>query len=157
MPDGNGQQTETLDANQKVIQPWIEYWLSLVEQNTQWTQALMAGAPQNVDPQVIRHQWLDAMSKSIEAYMRTPTFLEGMKHHSETVTATKVTSELAKLEMARQAGIPHIEDISGLYDRLETANEVVLQRLRTIDDRLEAIEAKLDAQAKKSKKSGKDQ
>ena len=146
MTVGNGQQTETQEANQEIVQPWIEYWRGLVEQNTQWTQALMAGAPQNVDPAMIRKQWLGAMSKSIEAYMRTPTFLEGMKRHSETMTATKVTSELAKLEIARQAGIPHIEDISGLYDRLETANEVVLQRLRTIDQRLEAIEKKLDGE-----------
>ncbi len=150
MTEGDGQPTETPDANQQIVQPWIEYWLNLVEQNTQWTQSLMAGAPQNVDPAVIRQEWLGAMSKSIEAYMRTPTFLEGMKRHSETMTATKVTSELAKLEMARQAGIPHIEDISGLYDRLETANEVVLQRLHTIDQRLEAIEEKLDSQLKKS-------
>lgn len=144
MTESNGQQAETRDVNQEVVQPWIDYWLNLVEQNTQWTKSLMDGAPQNVDPAVIRQNWLGAMSQSIEAYMRTPTFLEGMKRQAETMTATKVTSELAKLEMARQAGVPHIEDISGLYDRLETANEVVLQRLRTIEQRLEAIEQKLE-------------
>ena len=151
MSENSGQSTqESTNGNQQVIQPWIDYWMKLVEQNTQWTQAMMAGTPQDVDPAAVRRHWLDAMSQSIDAYMRTPTFLESMKRNSAAMAATKVTSELAKLEMARQAGIPHIEDISGLYDRLETAHEVVLQRLQSIENRLEAIEQNLNGSSKKS-------
>jgi len=152
MSNKNGNPANNGDNSDAVFQPWVDYWMNLYEQNTQWTQELMAGAPPNVDPATIRKQWLGAMSNSIEAYMRSPTFLEGMKRQSEAMTATKVTSELAKLEMAREAGIPHIEDISGLYDRLETANEVVLQRLKMIETRMEArldaIEAKLESKSK---------
>ena len=91
-----------------------------------------------------------AMTKSIEAYMRTPAFLESMRRNAEAMTATKVTSELAKREFARQSGMPHIEDISGLYDRLETAHEVLLGRLQSIEDRLEAIDKKLNSKSNKS-------
>lgn len=151
MNDNSGQSTlNSDDGSQQVIQPWLEYWTKLVEQNTQWSQALMAGVPPDVDPAAVRRQWLDAMSRSIEAFMRTPTFLESMKRHSDTTTAAKVTSELAQREVARESGLPHIEDISGLYDRLETANELVLQRLQTIEDRLEAIEHNLNGKPKKS-------
>ena len=58
-----------------VVQPWVDYWMKQYEQNTQWTQALMAGVPPQVEPEAIRKEWLGTMSKSIEAFMRTPTFL----------------------------------------------------------------------------------
>ena len=148
MSESNGQ-TGQDDGSQQVVQPWIDYWVKMVEQNSEWSQAMMAGTPENVDPSAVRRHWLDAMSQSIEGYMRTPTFLESMKRNSDAMAAAKTTSELAKLEAARQAGIPHIEDISGLYDRLETANELVLKRLESIESQLEAITKKLAEKPKK--------
>jgi hypothetical protein len=38
-----------------------------------------------------------------------------------------------------------------LYDRLETAHEVVLGRLQSIEDRLTAIEKKLNKSSRKDK------
>ena len=148
--------TQPAIATDAVVQPWVDYWMKQYEQSTQWTQALMAGTPPQADPKAIRSEWLGAMSKSIEAFMRTPTFLESMKQNSEALTATKITSELGKQELARQAGMPQIQDISGLYDRLETAHEVLLQRLQQIEDRLETIENKLDAKPASSPKKKKE-
>ena len=153
MSENNGNSGPLGDSTNAMVQPWVEYWMKLYEQNTEWTKALMAGVPPDVDPTTVRRQWTGAMTKSIEAYMRTPAFLESMRRNAEAMTATKVTSELAKREFARQSGIPHIEDISGLYDRLETAHEVLLGRLQSIEDRLEAIDKKLNS--KSSKSSGK--
>lgn len=138
------------DEADAVVKPWIDYWTKLFEQNSDWAKALMAGTPEKIDPTVIRKQWLDAMTKSIESYMRTPSFLEAMRQNSDAITATKVTSELAKLEAARQVGIPHIEDIHGLYVRLESANEALHERLKAIEERLAAIENSLDAKPKKA-------
>lgn len=145
MSDSNGDATRSVDATDAVVQPWVEYWMKLYEQNTQWTQALMAGVPPDVDPATVRKQWMGAMAKSIEAYMRTPAFLDCMRRNAEAMTATKTTSELVKREIARQSGIPHIEDISGLYDRLESAHEVLLKRLQSIEERLAAIENLLES------------
>ena len=153
MSESNGESTLFGNANNAMVEPWVEYWMSLYEQNTEWTKSLMAGVPPDVDPTTVRKQWMGAMSKSIEAYLRTPAFLEYMRRNAEAMTATKITSELAKREIARQSGMPHIEDISGLYDRLETAHEVVLARLQSIENRLEAIEEKL--QSKPQKTTGK--
>lgn len=150
MNENNGKNAETSGTYDEVVNPWVDYWMKLCEQNTQWTQALMAGTPEHVDPTTIRKQWLGAMSESIESYMRSPAFLEGMKQNAEMMTATKTTSELAKREMARQAGVPHIEDISGLYERLQTDHEVVMHRLNAIDARLASIEKQLSAKATKS-------
>lgn len=127
------------------LQPWMEYWMQLFEQNSQWQQSLMAGAPPNVDYTTLRSQWLGAMSKSVEAFMRSPTFLEGMRRNAETMTAAKVSGDLAKFEMARQAGVPHIEDIRGLYDRLESAHQLVMEKLEGIERRLSAMEQKLNS------------
>lgn len=132
-------------TTQAIVQPWMDYWKNVMEQNTQWTQALMAGAPPNVDASTLRGHWLEAMSKSLDAYLRSPSFLEGMRRNAEAMTATKISSNLAKVELARQAGVPHIEDIRGLYDRLETAHELVLDRLQSIEKRLDAIDKKLDS------------
>lgn len=150
MSENNGDSTHFGAATNATVQPWVEYWMKLYEQNTEWTQALMAGVPPDVDPTTVRKQWMGAMTKSIEAYMRTPAFLEGMRRNAEAMTATKVTSELAKREIARESGMPHIEDISGLYDRLETANEVLLGRLQSIEDRLAAIEKTLNSKPRKT-------
>ena len=140
----------SVDANtQAIVQPWIDYWMTMFEQNTEWTKALMAGAPPAVEFTTLRSQWLETMSKRIDAYLRSPTFLEGMKRNAESMTATKVSTDLAKMELARQAGIPHIEDIPGLYDRLETAHELVLSRLQAIYQRLAALEHKLESQTQR--------
>lgn len=150
MSESNGESALMGDATNVLVQPWVEYWMSLYEQNTEWTKSLMAGVPPDVDPLTVRKQWMGAMSKSIEAYLRTPAFLEYMRRSAEAMTATKITSELAKREIARESGMPHIEDISGLYDRLETAHEVVLARLQAIEDRLDSIEEKLSSKPQKT-------
>ena len=154
MSENNGNSGQFGDATNAMVQPWVEYWMKLYEQNTEWTKALMAGVPPDIDPATVRKQWMGAMTKSIESYMRTPAFLDGMRRNAEAMTATKVTAELAKREIARESGIPHIEDISGLYDRLETAHEVLVERLQSIENRLASIEEKLNS--KPNKKTGKE-
>ncbi len=160
MSEGNGKKatTDTDDGTEAMVEPWMEYWMKLFEQNGDWMEALMAGKPPDVDPATIRKEWLGAMTKSVDGYLRTPAFLEAMRKNSETLTATKVTTELAKREVARQAGMPHIEDISGLYERLETAHEVVLDKLSAIERRLGAVEkslAKTSTKKAKTKKATK--
>jgi hypothetical protein len=113
-------------------------------------QMLMAGKPPDVDPASARKEWLATLTQSMDAYLRTPAFLEGVRKNSETLSAAKVSADLAQREWAREAGIPHIEDISGLYDRLETAHEVVLEKLSAIEKRLGAMEKKLSVAQPKS-------
>lgn len=150
MNDRKGDTTGMANGTDAIVQPWMEYWSKWMEQNNEWTKALMAGTPPNVDPVAIRQQWLATMSKSIDGYLRSPTFLESMRRNAEAMTAMKVTADLAKVEAARQAGIPHVEDIHGLYDRLETAHETLLQRLHAIEARLASIESKLDAKSEET-------
>ncbi|MCA9216891.1 MAG: hypothetical protein KDB27_27665 [Planctomycetales bacterium] len=144
MSQNNLDATQFFESSNAMIQPWVEYWVKLHEQNVEWSQALMSGMPPNADPAAIRNHWSSAMTQSIEAFMRTPAFLESMRRNAEALTAAKVTSELAKREVAREMGVPHSHDISGLYERLESAHEGVLERLSAIEARLTTIEEKLN-------------
>ncbi len=140
MTTGNGQPAPAADATQAVLRPWLEFWTQIFEQRADWMQVMMAGAPAKMDLQTLRKRWLEALTKSIEAYVRTPAFLESMRKNFDAMTAIKTSSELAKRELSRQAGMPYVEDIAGLYERLQTGHELVLARLTAIDERLAAIE-----------------
>ncbi|MCA9191284.1 MAG: hypothetical protein KDB03_05970 [Planctomycetales bacterium] len=150
----NGHPTQPT-ASDPVAQPWVEYWMKAFDQNKQWTDALLAGAPPKVDPTSIRKEWLGAMSKSIEAYLRTPAFLEAMRLNADNLTSNQIASQYVKQEMARQLGVPHLEDIRELQSRLLSATEAVMDRLDSMESRLEAIEKKLDAQAASKRKTEK--
>lgn len=128
------------DATQAMLQPWLEFWTQLVEQRSDWTQMMMCAAPPNVDFATMRKRWLEALSKSIDVYLRTPAFLDLMRRNMDNVVQMKTTADLAQREMSRQAGVPHVEDIAGLYERLQTGHELLLARLHDIEQRLGAIE-----------------
>lgn len=132
-----------LDATQQIVKPWLEFWTQMFDQRTDWMQMMAAGAPANVDLATMRKRWMEALTKSIDAYLRTPAFLESMRRNFDAVTALKGSSELAKREMTRQAGMPYVEDIAGLYERLQTGHDRVLERLEEINRRLAAIEERL--------------
>jgi len=140
MTNGNGQTVPAAEATQAVLRPWLDFWTQMFEQRSDWMQVMMAGAPAKMDLQTLRKRWLDALTKSIDAYVRTPAFLESMRKNFDAMTAIKTSSELAKREMSRQAGMPYVEDIAGLYERLQTSHDLVLARLATIDQRLASIE-----------------
>ncbi|MFO0867460.1 MAG: hypothetical protein U0935_00810 [Pirellulales bacterium] len=142
MSNGNGQ-AAAHEATQAVLRPWLDFWTQMFEQRSDWMQVLMAGSPAQVDVQTLRKRWLDALTRSIDAYVRTPAFLESMRKNFDAMTALKTSSELAKRELSRQAGMPYVEDIAGLYERLQTSHEVVLARLTALDERLAAIERRL--------------
>jgi hypothetical protein len=122
------------------IQPWMEFWSRTIEQSQEQTSAVleaMQGAP---DLETLRRRWLDSLSKNIDMFMRSPAFLEAMRRNFEAMTEMKSHSEEAAQNLARETGIPRISDVSGLFERLRLAQEVILDRLSAIERRLEAIE-----------------
>ncbi len=133
------------DAMQAVMRPWLEYWTQLLEQRGDWAEMMLASAPPNVDLKTLQKRWLDTLSKSLDAYLRTPAFLESMRKNLDAMTAWKTTSDLAQREATRQAGMPHVEDISGLYERLQMAHEVTMEKLSEIDRRLADLERQVAA------------
>jgi hypothetical protein len=94
------------------------------------------------DPQNIQRRWLDAVARSLDDFMRTPTFLEVLKNNLKAVTDLKGLQDQVTQDVARQFGMPMASDITGLFERLHSTEQTILDRLRAIEDRLKAIEAK---------------
>jgi hypothetical protein len=74
-----------------------------------------------------------------------------MKRNFETMAQLKSAQEGLARDVSRSTGIPRIDDISGLFERLQIAHEAILERLRTIEDRLQRLESKPDGEGKKAK------
>ena len=83
-----------------------------------------------------QRRWFDAVSKSMDAYMRSPVFLQAMKQNTDAAIKIKQQADDLATEIARNANIPTASDISGLFERLHSVEEVILSRLGRIDERL---------------------
>jgi hypothetical protein len=93
----------------------------------------------------MQRQWLDAVARSIEDFMRTPVFQEAMKRNLKMVTDLKRLQDQVLQGTARNLGQPLATDITGLFDRLQSTEQTIINRLQAIEDRLKAVEAKLNS------------
>jgi hypothetical protein len=118
------------------------FWAQWLEQSSQGTQALMEAMQASFDPQQIQRRWQDAMSRSFDEFMRSSAFLELMKNNLKAVTDLKSMQNQMVEDTARQFGIPLVGDIAGLFERLQSTENTILNRLQAIEDRLKAIEQK---------------
>jgi hypothetical protein len=75
--------------------------------------------------------------------MRSPAFLHAMKQNTDAAIKFKQQVDDLSKEFARNANIPTASDISGLFERLHSVEEVVLGHLGRIEQRLEAIEERV--------------
>jgi hypothetical protein len=139
MNNGNASQT---DAYEAAFRPLFEFWKTYAEQSAEQVRGLMTGAREAYDPAALRRHWLDALSQSLDAYMRTPAFLEAMHRNLEMATQLKSSAEDWARDFSRSTGIPRLSDISGLFARLQIGQEAILARLGAIEHRLEALETR---------------
>jgi hypothetical protein len=103
------------------------------------------GVNGNADVKTWQRRWYDAVSTSIDAYMRSPMFLQAMKQNTDTLVKAKQQADDLATEFARNANIPTASDISGLFERLHSIEEVILNRLGSIEEKLGTIEQQIGA------------
>jgi hypothetical protein len=135
--------TEKTQANgvtHAYFEPWMEFWSNCIEQSKAQTSALLETMPGVPDPETLRRRWLDSLSQNLDTFLRSPAFLEAMRRNFESMTETKSHREQVAQSLARETGIPRMPDVSGLFERLRLAQEVILDHLAAIERRLEAIE-----------------
>ncbi|MEX0641532.1 MAG: hypothetical protein WD468_02465 [Pirellulales bacterium] len=128
-----------------VAQPFAEFWSKYFDQANDATRELLADIDGKMGVKTWQRRWADAISKSIDAYMRSPVFLQAMKHNADLMIKTKRQTDDLTAEIARNANIPTASDISGLFERLHSVEEVILSRLGSIDERLKTIEEQIGA------------
>ena len=123
-----------------IMQPFVDLWSSYVKQADDATRELLEGLDGNVDVKTWQRRWYDAVSRSMDAYMRSPLFLQAVKQNTDAMIKTKQHADDLATEFARNANIPTAGNISGLFERLHSVEEVILHRLGRIEQRLETIE-----------------
>jgi hypothetical protein len=128
-----------------VVQPYVDFWSSCIKQANDSTRELLKGMNGNADVKTWQRRWYDAVSKSMDAYMRSPAFLTAMKQNTDAMIKVKQQADDLASEFARNANIPTAGDISGLFERLHSVEEVILNRLGRIEARLGTIEQQFGA------------
>ena len=87
------------------------------------------------DPEALaRRRWRRASTASCGR----PAFLELMKHNLKAMTDLKVMQDQVVQDTARQFGLPLADDITGLFERLHSTEQTILDRLEAIEDRLKS-------------------
>ena len=126
-----------------VVEPFVEFWSEYAKQADGTAKQFLNEIDGNANLKTWQRRWFDAVSKSADAYMRTPLFLHAMKQNTDAAVKLKQQADDLATEIARNANIPTAGDISGLFERLHSIEELILSRLGRIDERLEAIEEKI--------------
>jgi len=118
------------------------FWTQWLEQSSRGTQALLEAMQGAGDPQQLQRHWLDAVSRSLDEFMRTPVFLELLRNNLKAVTDLKGMQDQAIQDTARYFGLPLAADITGLFERLHSTEQNIINRLQAIEERLKASETK---------------
>jgi hypothetical protein len=124
--------------------PFAEFWTGYLEQADAQGKAMLECFQTLGDPQQMQKKWLETVSKSLDSYMRTPAFLEVLQRNLKAMTEMKAFQDQVVQEIAHQAGVPLASDIYGLFERLYSVERTILARLKSIETKLGAIEAKLN-------------
>jgi hypothetical protein len=123
-----------------IVQPFVDFWSSYINRANDSTRELFEGINCNADVKTWQRRWLDTVSKSMDAYLRSPSFLEAIKQNTDLMVKAKRQADDLAREIARNANIPTASDISGLFVRLHSIEEEILGRLGRIEERLTTIE-----------------
>jgi hypothetical protein len=126
-----------------VVKPFVDFWSDYFAKANSATRELIDGIDDGTNSKMLQRKWFDAVAKSMDAYMRSPVFLQAMKHNADMVVKVKRQADDLATEVARNANIPTAGDISGLFERLHSVEEVILSRLGRIEEKLQAIEQQI--------------
>jgi hypothetical protein len=136
---------ETNGTFDPVVQPFVDFWSEYVKQANDTTREFLEGIDDGSKIKTFQRRWFDTVSKSMDAYLRSHVFLQAMKQNTDAVVELKRQADDRSAEFARNANIPTASDISGLFERLHSIEEVILNRLGGIEERLQAIEHQIGA------------
>ncbi len=126
-----------------LLQPYVAFWTDWAEKANETTRRLVEGAQNGADPKAWQRRWMEAVSRSIDAYLRSPLFLNAMKGMMDAAIKTKMNVDDLQKEFASNANIPTASDVSGLFERLRCVEELILTRMGEMSERLGTIEERL--------------
>ena len=129
---------------------FLEFWKNYFEQTAIQTRILVEGMQEgkSLDRKSLDQlhaQGLESLSQSLEGFMRTPAFLEVLKQSLKRMIDLKRMQDQVSQSIAQQTGLPMAADVTGVFERVHSAEQTILARLGMLDDRLKAIENTLNS------------
>jgi hypothetical protein len=124
---------------------FLEFWRNYFEQTAIQTRILFETMQGGKSAEQLHSQWLGSLSESLDGFMRTPAFLEVLKQTLKRMTDLKLLQDQMAQSMARQSGLPLAADVTGVFERVNSAEQTIMKQLAELDDRLKRIEAALSS------------
>lgn len=130
---------------------FLDFWRNYFEQTAIQTRILLESMQGGQSLEQLHNQWLGSLSQSLETFMRTPAFLEVLKQSLKRMIDMKLLQDQTAQAAAQQTGLPLATDVTGVFERVHNAEQTILTRLATLDDRLKAIETMLSSSPEERK------
>lgn len=137
------EQDETAASLDPLLQPFLNYWSRCTDQASSANKSVLEEFASGVDPNVLQRQWLDAVSSSMEAYLRSPYFLQMLKTQIDTMIEVKRRANELSKKVTPNAGHAPTSDLAQVLKRLRSAGRSPLLELEQIRRQLEAMENKV--------------
>ena len=101
------------------LPPLVNLWTNTFQQAAQLAQGFPGSTDGDCfDPRTWRQQWLDTLSQTTDAYLRSPLFLQMLKTHIETLVRTKQSSTLHQ-DATCAAGSQMAESIRAMRSQMD--------------------------------------
>lgn len=137
------EQDDTAAPPDPLLQPFLNYWSRCTEQANSANKLMLEEFASGVDPKVLQRQWLDAVSSSMEAYLRSPYFLQMLKTQIDTMIELKRRANQLSRKVTPNTSHKPTSDLAQVLKRLRSAGESPLLELEQIQRQLEAVESKV--------------
>ena len=124
---------------------FLEFWKNYFEQTAIQTRILLESAPGGKSLDQLHNQGLASLSQNLDGFMRTPAFLEVLKQSLKRMIDFKLLQDQMAQAVSQQTGLPLTADITGVFERVNSAEQTILKRLEKLDERLKAIEKTLNS------------
>jgi len=124
---------------------FFEFWKTYFEQTAIQTRTLLEDMQEGKSLDRLPARGLESVSQSLDGFMRTPVFLEVLKQSLTRMIDLKRMQDQASQSIAQQSGLPLAVDVTGVFERVHSAEQTILARLAMLDDRLKAIEKTLNS------------
>ena len=108
---------------------FLEFWRNYFEQTAIQTRILLESMQGGKSLDQMHSQWLGSLSQRLEGFMRTPAFLEVLKQTIRRMVDLKVAQDQMTHSSPSRAGLPMAGDVTGVFERVHSAEHTVLTRL----------------------------
>ena len=125
------------------LTPFTGLWSGLFASLDAQNRLILECLEPTSDPLALQKRWLEATSRAIDAYLRSPAFAQMMGSSLKTLADSKAIQDRLTADWARLLGIPLASDIHELADRVRGVEGTLRSRLKAIEERLAAIERQL--------------